>query len=238
MTLAPASASGLQLPPGSPKIRSRDAVAMASRAPSARTSGPCSTPRPSSATVTTGYAWSGPPSSSPMSGRITSRPAYVPQVGQTRCGRRGLWQRGQRFVRGLAAVCVARRLSRRVREVLFLGRPCEPRMVAGIVPSPSARGALPSGGRARDSWTCSPSGMSLSGIPHSGQRPLQSGRQRSATGRARAIASCAHDGDVELVAARRRGLRAPRRPYRAGPPPATRPPLRTSTGVRQRMQRP
>src|SRR3954449_7777919 len=52
---------------------------------------------------------------------MTSRPAYVPHVGQTRCGRRGLWQRGHSFSRGAEALCWARRLSRRVRDCLFLG---------------------------------------------------------------------------------------------------------------------
>jgi len=42
-------------------------------------------------------------------------------VGQTRWGSRGLWQRGHSFKRGFAALCVARRLSRRALEVLFLG---------------------------------------------------------------------------------------------------------------------
>jgi hypothetical protein len=50
-----------------------------------------------------------------------SRPRYVLQFGQTRCGRFGWWQTGQRFTRGASSRCVARRLSRRDFEVFFLG---------------------------------------------------------------------------------------------------------------------
>jgi len=42
-------------------------------------------------------------------------------VGQTRWGSRGLWQRGHWLRRGFAALCVARRLSRRALDVLFFG---------------------------------------------------------------------------------------------------------------------
>jgi hypothetical protein len=45
----------------------------------------------------------------------------VPQVGQTRCGSLGLWQRGQRLTGAFAALWLARRLSRRALDVLFFG---------------------------------------------------------------------------------------------------------------------
>ena len=51
----------------------------------------------------------------------TSRPLYVPQVGQTRCGRFGELHCGQRFTRGASIECVARRLSRRDLDVFFFG---------------------------------------------------------------------------------------------------------------------
>ena len=51
----------------------------------------------------------------------TSRPRYVLQLGQTRCGRFGWWQCGQSFTRGAAMPCVARRLSRRDFDVFFFG---------------------------------------------------------------------------------------------------------------------
>ena len=51
----------------------------------------------------------------------TSRPRYVLQVGQTRCGSFGWPQFGQTFTRGAAIPCFARRLSRRDFEVFFLG---------------------------------------------------------------------------------------------------------------------
>ena len=43
----------------------------------------------------------------------TSRPRYVPQVGQSRCGRFGSPQVGQTFGRRASIECCARRLSRR-----------------------------------------------------------------------------------------------------------------------------
>ena len=51
----------------------------------------------------------------------TSRPRYVPQVGQTRCGRFGWWHCGHSTTAGAASLCVARRLSRRAFEVFRLG---------------------------------------------------------------------------------------------------------------------
>ena len=51
----------------------------------------------------------------------TSRPLYVPQVGQRRCGRFGWRQFGQTFTRGALIACVARRLSRRDFEVFRFG---------------------------------------------------------------------------------------------------------------------
>ena len=51
----------------------------------------------------------------------TSRPLYVLQFGQTRCGRFGWPQVGQTLTRGASMPCWARRLSRRDLEVFFFG---------------------------------------------------------------------------------------------------------------------
>ena len=51
----------------------------------------------------------------------TSRPLYVPQVGQTRCGRFGWPHVGQTLTFGALIACVARRLSRRDFEVFRFG---------------------------------------------------------------------------------------------------------------------
>ena len=51
----------------------------------------------------------------------TSLPAYVPQVGQTRWGSRGLWHCGHSLSLGAELRSCARRESRRADEVLFLG---------------------------------------------------------------------------------------------------------------------
>ena len=51
----------------------------------------------------------------------TSRPLYVPQVGQTRCGRFGWPHVGQTLTFGALIACVARRLSRRDLEVFRFG---------------------------------------------------------------------------------------------------------------------
>ena len=51
----------------------------------------------------------------------TSRPLYVPHVGQTWWGRFGDWHCGQRFTLVASIECVARRLSRRDFEVFFFG---------------------------------------------------------------------------------------------------------------------
>jgi ribosomal protein S18 acetylase RimI-like enzyme len=51
----------------------------------------------------------------------TSRPLYVPQVPQTRCGRFGCPHWGQTFTTAALIACVARRLSRRDFEVFRLG---------------------------------------------------------------------------------------------------------------------
>jgi hypothetical protein len=51
----------------------------------------------------------------------TSRPRYVPQVGQTWCGRVGCPQFGQTFTFGAPIACVARRLSRRAFDVFLFG---------------------------------------------------------------------------------------------------------------------
>ena len=51
----------------------------------------------------------------------TSRPLYVPQVGQTRCGRFGWPHVGQTLTFGALISWVARRLSRRDLEVFRFG---------------------------------------------------------------------------------------------------------------------
>jgi hypothetical protein len=51
----------------------------------------------------------------------TSRPLYVPHVGQTWWGRFGCPHRGQTFTFGALIACVARRLSRRDFEVFRFG---------------------------------------------------------------------------------------------------------------------
>jgi len=51
----------------------------------------------------------------------TSRPLYVPQVGQTRCARFGCPHCGQVLTRGALIAWVARRLSRRDLEVFRFG---------------------------------------------------------------------------------------------------------------------
>jgi hypothetical protein len=50
-----------------------------------------------------------------------SRPLYVLQFGHIRWGRLGCPHWGQRFSRGAASLCVARRLSRRDLLVFFFG---------------------------------------------------------------------------------------------------------------------
>jgi hypothetical protein len=51
----------------------------------------------------------------------TSRPLYVPQFGQTRCGRLGWLHVGQTLTGVAEIACVARRLSRRLFEVFRFG---------------------------------------------------------------------------------------------------------------------
>src|SRR6185312_11936309 len=74
-----------------------------------------------------------------------SRPLYVLQFGQTRCGRFGCPQVGQTFMRGASIPCWARRLSRRDFDVFFLGtamgnRGSIARTVLEVVPQPLERG--------------------------------------------------------------------------------------------------
>ena len=54
-------------------------------------------------------------------GATTSRPAYVPHTGQTRCGRRGLWHCGHALKVGAAILCCARRLLVRLCDCFCLG---------------------------------------------------------------------------------------------------------------------
>src|SRR3954471_17280702 len=86
----------------------------AASAPATISSGALSPPNASTATRATGYG------ASRRSGS-TSRPLYVPQVGQTRCGRFGEPHWGQLLTRGASIACVARRLSRRDLEVFLFG---------------------------------------------------------------------------------------------------------------------
>jgi hypothetical protein len=51
----------------------------------------------------------------------TSRPLYVLQFGQTRCGRFGCLQVGQTCTRGTVIPCCARRLSRLDLDVFRFG---------------------------------------------------------------------------------------------------------------------
>jgi MOSC domain-containing protein YiiM len=54
-------------------------------------------------------------------GATTSRPAYVPQFGQTRCGRRGAWHCGHSLCVGADSLCVERRLFVRAWDCFCLG---------------------------------------------------------------------------------------------------------------------
>ena len=58
---------------------------------------------------------------SQSSNEMTSRPLYVPHVGQTRWGRLGLWHCGQTFTDGSLSASCARRLSLRACEVFRFG---------------------------------------------------------------------------------------------------------------------
>ena len=51
----------------------------------------------------------------------TSRPLYVPQVGQTWCGRFGEPHCGHVLTRGASILCCARRWSRRAFDVFLFG---------------------------------------------------------------------------------------------------------------------
>src|SRR4051794_28519749 len=172
---------------GSPNTRSLMPSAVAARAPANTDWVPRSAPRPSRATVTAKRYSSVPAAdsrgaASAISCSITSRPAYVPQTGHTRCGKRGLWHRGHALSRGALILWVARRLSRRVREVLFFGTAMKLRMLAaplaGHWSSFISRNFAHRGSGA-DSWRCSAGSASLKDTPHTGHSPLQSGRQRS-----------------------------------------------------------
>src|SRR4051794_28523222 len=85
-------------------------------APSKTTSTPASVPCASSAITRADY--------SPAigeSGATTSRPAYVRQLGQTRCGRRGAPQFGHALWVGAEILCVERRLFVRLWDCFCLG---------------------------------------------------------------------------------------------------------------------
>jgi hypothetical protein len=56
-----------------------------------------------------------------VSSGSTSRPRYVPHVGQTWWGRFGWWHCGHSTSAGSESLCVARRLSRRDFDVFRLG---------------------------------------------------------------------------------------------------------------------
>ena len=107
----------------------------------------------------------------------------------------------------------------------------------GLASSFSSR-SLPSVGRSASSCSWSAGSASLSDSPQTGQRPAQSGRQRTRDGIARIAASCAQRPSVELVRRRRRGCAAPRRRCLPGRPRGRRPRSRPAAGSRQRMQGP
>jgi hypothetical protein len=70
----------------------------------------------------------------------TSRPLYVPQVPQTRCGRFGCPQLGQTFTFGALIAWVARRLSRRDFEVFRFGTAMAAATIAKRRRNPGSRG--------------------------------------------------------------------------------------------------
>src|SRR3954462_7495058 len=85
-------------------------------APSKTTSAPASVPRASSAITRADY--------SPAigeSGATISRPAYVRQLGQTRCGSRGAPQFGHALWVGAEILCVERRLFVRLWDCFCFG---------------------------------------------------------------------------------------------------------------------
>src|SRR5437588_3202330 len=67
-----------------------------------------------------------------MSSGSTSRPLYVPQVGQTRCGRFGDPHCGHVLTRGASILCWARRWSRRALDVFLLGTAIERASLAAV----------------------------------------------------------------------------------------------------------
>src|SRR3954447_15744135 len=79
------------------------------------TSTPASAPYASSAIMRGGY------SPATESGATTSRPAYVRQLGQTRCGRRGAPQFGHALCVGAEILCVERRLFVRLWDCFCFG---------------------------------------------------------------------------------------------------------------------
>src|SRR3954447_17983654 len=79
------------------------------------TSTPASAPYASSAIMRGGY------SPATESGATTSRPAYVRQFGQTRCGMRGAPQFGHALCVGAEILCVDRRLFVRLLDCFCLG---------------------------------------------------------------------------------------------------------------------
>src|SRR5256885_172019 len=79
------------------------------------TSTPASAPYASSAIMRGGY------SPATESGATTSRPAYVRQFGQTRCGMRGAPQFGHALCVGYEILCVERRLFVRLCDCFCLG---------------------------------------------------------------------------------------------------------------------
>src|SRR3954470_20875391 len=113
-----AGSSSFEMPGiGGPKISTSTPD---SSAPRATASGPKSAPLASSAIMRAGY--------SPAigeSGATTSRPAYVRQLGQTRCGMRGAPQFGQALCVGDEILCVERRLFVRLWDCFCFGTAIE-----------------------------------------------------------------------------------------------------------------
>src|SRR3954447_1903400 len=96
------------------------------------TSTPASAPYASSAIMRGGY------SPATESGATTSRPAYVRQFGQTRCGMRGAPQFGHALCVGDAILCVERRLLVRLWDCFCFGTAIE--AVGVAVPALAAPG--------------------------------------------------------------------------------------------------
>ncbi len=139
-----------------PNSNTRAPCSAASTAPAATSAGPRSAPFASTATTTgTAALTASPPRHRRRysswwcsSGCVAtiSRPAYVPHTGHTRCGRRGLWQRGHTLSAGAVILCCARRLAVRLCDCFCLGTAIGRK---GYQAPPTAESANAGGGRRR-----------------------------------------------------------------------------------------